>query len=76
MEKLDGERAKNLTSANARFRLWHSKGINRDAIMHYRDFGDIFGCEIDGYGVINPMDDGECHFKYLMFVQNATSLPT
>jgi meiotically up-regulated gene 157 (Mug157) protein len=33
------------------------KGIDRDAVVHHRDFGDIFAYEVDGFGGANLMDD-------------------
>lgn len=63
MEKLDDERAKNLTSEMRDFAYGIRKGIDRDAIVHHREFGDIFAYEIDGYGGLNLMDDGECYFR-------------
>lgn len=59
MEKLDDERAKNLTAEMRDFAYGIRQGIDRDAIAHHRDFGDIFAYEIDGYGGLNLMDDGE-----------------
>jgi meiotically up-regulated gene 157 (Mug157) protein len=58
MEKLDDDRAKNLTTAMRDFASGIRKGIDRDAIIHHRQFGDIFAYEIDGYGGVNLMDDG------------------
>ena len=60
MENLDDERAQNLTIAMREFAYGIRKGIDRDATVHHRDFGDIFAYEIDGYGGLNLMDDGEC----------------
>lgn len=65
MEKLEDERAKNLTSAMRDFAFGIRKGIDRDAIVHHRDFGDIFAYEIDGYGGLNLMDDGEFYISFL-----------
>lgn len=58
MEKLDDERAKNLTAEMRDFAYGIREGIDGDAIVHHRDFGDIFAYEIDGYGGVNLMDDG------------------
>lgn len=33
------------------------KGIDQDAIVKHRDFGEIFAYECDGYGGVNLMDD-------------------
>jgi len=57
MEKLEGAEAKNLTTVMRDFALGIRKGIDRDAVVHHRDFGDIFAYEIDGYGGVNLMDD-------------------
>jgi meiotically up-regulated gene 157 (Mug157) protein len=57
MEKLDGEQAKTLTSEMRDQAYGIRKGIDSDAIVHHRDFGDIFAYEIDGYGSANLMDD-------------------
>jgi meiotically up-regulated gene 157 (Mug157) protein len=57
MEKLNGEQAKNLTSEMREHAYGIRTGIDRDAVVHHRDFGDIFAYEIDGYGGANLMDD-------------------
>ncbi|KAG9236964.1 hypothetical protein BJ875DRAFT_195695 [Amylocarpus encephaloides] len=57
MSRLDGDDAKNLTTAMRDMALGIRKGIDRDAIIPHRDFGDIFAYEIDGYGGTNLMDD-------------------
>lgn len=57
MEKLEGELAKNLTTEMRDQAFGIRKGIDRDAIIHHRDFGDIFAYEIDGFGGANLMDD-------------------
>jgi len=57
MEHLTGDDAKNLTMAMRDFAFGIRKGIDQDAIVHHRDFGDIFAYEIDGYGGSNLMDD-------------------
>jgi meiotically up-regulated gene 157 (Mug157) protein len=57
MEKLDGEEAKNLTTKMRDQAFGIRKGIDRDAVVHHRDFGDIWAYEIDGYGGVNLMDD-------------------
>ncbi len=58
MDKLDDVRAKDLTTKMRSFAYGIRIGIDRDAIVHHRDFGDIFAYEIDGYGGVNLMDDG------------------
>lgn len=57
MEKLPGDEAKNLTSMMRDQAYGIRKGIDEDAIIHNKDFGDIFAYEIDGYGGTNMMDD-------------------
>ncbi|TVY46350.1 Meiotically up-regulated protein 157 protein [Lachnellula occidentalis] len=57
MEKLEGDEPKNLTSVMREFAFGIRKGIDRDAVVHHRDFGDIWAYEIDGYGGVNLMDD-------------------
>jgi meiotically up-regulated gene 157 (Mug157) protein len=57
MSSLSGDEAKNLTIEMRAFSYGIRKGINEDAIIHNRDFGDIFAYEIDGYGGTNMMDD-------------------
>ncbi|KAF4628409.1 hypothetical protein G7Y89_g9738 [Cudoniella acicularis] len=50
MAQLSSAEAKNLTTVMRDFAFGIRKGIDRDAIVHHRDFGDIFAYEIDGYG--------------------------
>jgi len=57
MEKLDGPQAKNLTTEMRNQAFGIRQGIDRDAIVHHHDFGDIFAYEIDGFGGANLMDD-------------------
>lgn len=57
MENLSGYDTKNLTSVMRDFALGIRKGINKDAIIYHRRFGEIFAYEIDGYGGVNLMDD-------------------
>ncbi|KAH8665952.1 hypothetical protein BGZ60DRAFT_470613 [Tricladium varicosporioides] len=57
MAKLEGAEAKNLTSVMQEFAFGIRKGIDRDAVVHHREFGDIYAYEIDGYGGTNLMDD-------------------
>ncbi|KAM3080848.1 hypothetical protein ACMFMG_004804 [Clarireedia jacksonii] len=57
MGKLEGEKAKNLTSEMLDFALSIRTAIDRDAVVHHREFGDIWAYEIDGYGGVNLMDD-------------------
>lgn len=57
MEQLDDDRAANLTKAMRSFAFGIREGIDRDAVVHHRDFGDIFAYECDGFGGVNLMDD-------------------
>ncbi|CZR60944.1 related to Meiotically up-regulated gene 157 protein [Phialocephala subalpina] len=57
MEKLSGDEAKNLTDTMRDQAYGVRKGIDEDAIIHNKDFGDIFAYEIDGFGGTNMMDD-------------------
>lgn len=57
MEQLKGEEAKSVTIEMREQAFGIRKGIDQDAIVHHRDFGDIFAYEIDGYGGTNLMDD-------------------
>lgn len=57
MEQLDDTRAANLTTAMREFALGIRIGIDRDAIVDHKEFGDIFAYEIDGFGSVNLMDD-------------------
>ncbi|APA15754.1 hypothetical protein sscle_15g105240 [Sclerotinia sclerotiorum 1980 UF-70] len=57
MEKLDGKKAANLTTSMREQAFGIRKAIDRDAITHHRQFGDIYAYEIDGYGGHNLMDD-------------------
>ena len=71
MEKLDDRRAKNLTSAMRDFAFGIRNGIDRDAVVHHRDFGDIFAHEVDGYGGQNLMDDGQCFTFFFLSADHA-----
>jgi len=57
MEALEGMESKNLTTTMRDFAYGIRVGIDQDAIVTHRDFGDIFAYEIDGYGGTNLMDD-------------------
>jgi meiotically up-regulated gene 157 (Mug157) protein len=57
MEALEGTEPKNLTTTMRDFAYGIRVGIDQDAIVTHRDFGDIFAYEIDGYGGTNLMDD-------------------
>ena len=65
MEKSQDDRASNLTNAMRDFALGIRRGIDMDAIVRHRDFGDIYAYEVDGFGGLNLMDDGERKFRKL-----------
>jgi meiotically up-regulated gene 157 (Mug157) protein len=58
MAKLQGPQAEALTKEMNTFATGIRKGIEEDAIVKHKEFGDIFAYEIDGYGGANLMDDG------------------
>ncbi|CAN8098999.1 unnamed protein product [Discula destructiva] len=49
--------ARELTRTMRDFAFGIRKGIDEDAIVTHREFGDIFAYECDGYGGVNLMDD-------------------
>lgn len=57
MEKLDIGQAANLTAEMRAHAAGIREGIDRDAIVVHRDFGEIFAYEVDGFGSTNMMDD-------------------
>lgn len=72
MEQLEGETAKNMTSEMRDFAYGIRRGIDNDAIVHHREFGDIFAYEIDGYGASNLMDDANVPSLLAMPLWNYT----
>ncbi|CZT48280.1 related to Meiotically up-regulated gene 157 protein [Rhynchosporium secalis] len=80
MEKLTGDNSKNLTTEMRDFAYGIRKGIDKDAIVHHKDFGDIFAYEIDGYGGSNLMDDANVPSLLAMplwnYTESAFKLPT
>lgn len=50
-------KAANLTVAMRSFAQGIRAGIASEAVVHHRQFGDLFAYEIDGYGSVNLMDD-------------------
>jgi hypothetical protein len=80
MEKLDGPEAKNLTIKMRDQAFGIRKGIDRDAVVHHRDFGDIWAYEIDGYGGVNLMDDANVpsllSIPLFNFTQSSFPLPS
>jgi len=57
MERLDDEEASALTAKMRGQAAGIRVGIERDAIVPHRDFGQIFAYEVDGFGGANLMDD-------------------
>ena len=57
IERLPGSKAENLTMVIRDFTVGIRKGVDRDAIVRYRDFGDIFAYKVDSFGGANLMDD-------------------
>lgn len=49
--------ARDLVQTMRDFALGIRKGVDADAIVAHREFGDIFAYECDGYGGVNLMDD-------------------
>jgi meiotically up-regulated gene 157 (Mug157) protein len=57
MEQLDDKEAPALTAKMRGQAAGIRAGIERDAIVPHRDFGEIFAYEVDGFGGANLMDD-------------------
>jgi uncharacterized protein len=72
MEKLDDPLAANLTLAMREQALGIRTGIDRDAIVHHREFGEIFAYEVDGFGSSNLMDDANIPSLLAMPLWNYT----
>lgn len=72
MEQLGGNYAKTATDDMRKQAFGIRKGIDQDAIVHHRDFGDIFAYEIDGYGGTNLMDDANVPSLLAMPLWNYT----
>ncbi|KAK4217643.1 hypothetical protein QBC37DRAFT_307666 [Rhypophila decipiens] len=66
------EGAANLTTAMRDLAKGIRKGISRDAVVHHRDFGEIFAYEVDGYGSANLMDDANVPSLLAMPLWNYT----
>lgn len=49
--------AKTLTAEMRDFAAGIRRGIDKDAIVTHREFGEIFAYEVDGFGGVNLMDD-------------------
>ncbi|KAG8164830.1 hypothetical protein KVR01_005105 [Diaporthe batatas] len=50
-------RAANVTAGMRSLAAGIRRGIDKDAVVKHRDFGDIFAYECDGFGGVNLMDD-------------------
>ncbi|KAK6215716.1 DUF1237 domain-containing protein [Colletotrichum tabaci] len=72
MARLEGDRARNLTTAMREQALGIRRGIERDAIVNRPGFGDIFAYEVDGYGGANLMDDANVPSLLAMPLWNFT----
>lgn len=57
MNQLRDARASNLTTTMLSFAKGIREGIDSDAIVRHKIYGDIFAYEIDGFGSANMMDD-------------------
>ncbi|KAJ9157525.1 DUF1237-domain-containing protein [Pleurostoma richardsiae] len=57
MERLPGDLPARLTAEMREFAVGVRRGIDKDAVVPHREFGDIFAYECDGYGGVNLMDD-------------------
>lgn len=57
MESEKTELAANLTTGMRELASGIRSGIDRDAVVEHRDFGEIFAYECDGFGGVNLMDD-------------------
>lgn len=51
------ELAANMTAEMRSLAAGIRRGIDKDAIVEHRDFGEIFAYECDGFGGVNLMDD-------------------
>lgn len=49
--------AANMTAEMRSLAAGIRRGIDRDAVVEHRDFGEIFAYECDGFGGVNLMDD-------------------
>ncbi|CCF37105.1 hypothetical protein CH063_08519 [Colletotrichum higginsianum] len=72
MARLEGDRARKLTTAMREQALGIRRGIERDAIVSRPGFGDIFAYEVDGYGGANLMDDANVPSLLAMPLWNFT----
>lgn len=65
-------KAANLTVEMRKLAKGIRRGIALDAVVHHRDFGDIFAYEVDGYGGANLMDDANIPSLLAMPLWNYT----
>ena len=72
MSQLQDARAQNATTAMRELAFGIREGIDKDAIVKHKDFGDIFAYEIDGYGGSNLMDDANIPSLLAMPLWNYT----
>ena len=72
MAQLQDARAKNATATMRSLAFGIREGIDKDAIVKHRDFGDIFAYEIDGYGGSTLMDDANIPSLLAMPLWNYT----
>ncbi|KAB5580576.1 hypothetical protein GE09DRAFT_1213018 [Coniochaeta sp. 2T2.1] len=57
MEQLDHQEAESLANSMRSQAAGIRAGIERDAIVSHREFGEVFTYEVDGFGGTNLMDD-------------------
>jgi meiotically up-regulated gene 157 (Mug157) protein len=65
-------KAANLTVEMRKLAKGIRRGIALDAVVHHRDFGEIFAYEVDGYGGANLMDDANIPSLLAMPLWNYT----
>lgn len=72
MTQLQDARAKNATTSMRELAFGIREGIDKDAIVKHRDFGEIFAYEVDGFGGSNLMDDANIPSLLAMPLWNYT----
>lgn len=72
MAQLQDGRASNATTSMRELAFGIRKGIDKDAIVKHKEFGDIFAYEIDGFGGTNIMDDANIPSLLAMPLWNYT----
>lgn len=75
MEQLGDKRAPALTAEMRSQATGIRAGIERDAIVPHRDFGEIFAYEVDGFGGTNLMDDANVPSLLAMPLWNYPATP-